>query len=86
MQLCCEALQWLNAEGRVLDVHVQIVQIQAAGMRCRRREKDRERNKVSRLFKACNYVCIKGEEQRRALQSWGRDESSWLSLIHANKV
>lgn len=57
----------------------------AVGMRCR--EKEGERNKVRRLFKACNYVCIKGEEQRRALQSCGRDESlPWLFLIHANKV
>lgn len=54
-------------------------------MRCR--EKEGERNKARRLFKARNYVCIKGEEQRRALQSCGRDESlPWLFLIHANKV
>lgn len=32
------------------------------------REKERER-KVCTLFKACNYVCISAEEQRRALQS-----------------
>ena len=48
--------------------------------RLRERERERERERRYRLFKACNYVCIMGEEQRGALQSWHWDGSSqWLT-------
>lgn len=59
----------------------QLVNMCLHGAAPRFRYETREGQVERVLFTTCNYACILGEEQRRALRSQGRDESGWVVLI-----